>query len=267
MQDQIQNTALITGASSGIGYELALLMAEQNFNLVLVARSKAKLSDLKIKIEAKYSVKVTILNLDLSEENSPGILFAKLQDMGIVITHLINNAGVGELSPFMNSDWDKLSQMINLNMKSLTHLCHLFIPELKKAKSSYILNVSSIAAFMPGPNMAVYYATKAYVQSFSEALAEELNATSVKVIALCPGPTISGFQDAASISTESPLFQGVPSSLDVAQYAMKLLKCGQRVGVHGLKNKLLVFSVRFLPRIILTKAVIKLQSARLSSKN
>jgi hypothetical protein len=152
--------------------------------------------------------------------------------------------------------------VIDLNMRALTQLCHLFVPELKSHKKSFILNVSSIAAFMPGPNMAVYYATKAYVQSFSEALAEELSQTSVKVIALCPGPTISGFQDAASISSQSPLFKGVPSSLDVAKYALKLIAKEARVGVHGFKNKFLVFGVPFLPRRLVTKIVGSLQSAR-----
>ncbi len=263
----IKSTALITGASSGIGYELAKILANKNFDLVLVARSKDKLDKLKKEIlstikENKVDIKIKRIVLDLALQESPLKLFEILKQESISITHLINNAGVGELNRFDMTDWSKLSQMIDLNMKALTHLSHLFLPELKTKSSACILNVSSIAAFLPGPNMAVYYATKAYVQSFSEALAEELSNTNLKVISLCPGPTKSGFQEAASISTNSPLFAGVPSSFEVALYAVKLMESNSRVGVHGFKNKAMVFSLRFLPRRLITKVVTKIQASR-----
>lgn len=260
--DATKNTALITGASSGIGFELAQLLADKDFNLVLVARSKSKLENLKHKILQKNSVSVKILNLDLNLKETPPKIFDILKQELVSITHLINNAGVGDLSRFDQSIWEKNESMIDLNIKSLTHLCYLFLPELKKQKSATILNVSSTAAFLPGPNMAVYYATKAYVQSFSEALAEELTNTSVKIITLCPGPTQSGFQDAASISLKNPLFQNVPSSLEVAQYTVELIENGSRIGIHGFKNKAMVFFLRFMPRRLTTKIVSKIQNTR-----
>lgn len=262
MAVQVQKTALITGASNGIGLELAKLMAAKKFNLVLVARSKDKLFELKNQLVSEFGITVTVIDTDLAKTGAPEFVFKSIQDLKIKVTHLINNAGVGELNYFENSSWEKLSQILDLNIKSLTHLCHLFIPELKKLDRAYILNVSSIAAFFPGPNMAVYYASKAYVQSFTEALARELRSSSVQVKALCPGPTLSGFQDAASISADNILFKGVPTSKDVAAYAIKLLDSNAIVGVHGLKNKLLVFAVNFAPRRWLTWIVFKLQSAR-----
>lgn len=278
-----QFTALITGASSGIGYELAKILAAKNYNLVLVARSKEKLEKLKTEIlnsnesqnlkkniptslnsnlATKKSINIKVIDLDLALQKSADTLWEILQRESISITHLINNAGVGEKNQFESSSWDKLEQMIDLNIKSLTKLCHLFLPELKSKPQSCILNVSSIAAFLPGPNMAVYYATKAYVQSFTEALAEELSGTSVKVVSLCPGPTLSGFQEAASISTNSSLFQGAPSSYSVALYAAQLIDGHCRVGIHGFKNKAMIFSLRFAPRTLVTKIVNKMQSDR-----
>jgi uncharacterized protein len=262
MINENKYTVLITGASSGIGYEMAKLLAKKKFNLVLVARSEGKLNELKNEILKTEKVDINIINMDLSLPESPKNLFDRLMQKQISITHLINNAGVGDLNLFENTEWSKVNQMMDLNMKSLTELCYLFLPILKLKPHSVILNVSSIAAFFPGPNMAVYYATKAYVQSFTEALAQELVKSSVKVMALCPGPTQSGFQEAASISLSNPLFAGVPSSLEVAKYAVKLLDSSSRVGVHGFKNKLLLFSIHFLPRRLTVKMVAKLQASR-----
>ncbi len=262
MTQKKTQTALVTGASSGIGYELSILLAENNFNLVIVARSKDKLDSLKKEIKRKHKVNVFPVGMDLALPDSSKELLHILNGESIQITHLINNAGVGDLCAFETSDWKKLDQMISLNMRTLTQLTYLFLPQLKKSKSACVLNVSSIAAFLPGPNMAVYYASKAYVQSFSEALAEELAEHDIDVIALCPGPTQSGFQEAASISSSNPLFKGVPSSKEVAKYAIKLINKGSRVGVHGFKNKVMVFSLRFLPRRAITKLMSKLQSSR-----
>lgn len=259
--------ALITGASGGIGYELSLIMAKENFDLVLVARSTEKLKDLKSKIESDLKVRVTVVTKDLSEISAPLELFNELKEKNITITHLINNAGVGELSPFEDSSWEKLSTMIDLNIRALTYLTHLFLPQIQKADEGHIMNVSSIAAFLPGPNMAVYYASKAYVQSFSEAIAEELSGSNVAVTALCPGPTKSGFQEKASISEDSPMFKNGPSSKDVAEYAFQLIQSKSRLGVHGFKNKAAVFSLKFIPRQLMTKMLKKMQSKRTRSKS
>lgn len=257
------STALITGASSGIGLELSLVFAQNKFDLILVARSKEPLQKLKNELEEKYKIKAWVFNYDLGILENCEKLFQDIQREKIEVTHLVNNAGFGQLGNFKNSNWEKTNAMIQLNIASLTYLTHLFLPQFLKQEQVSILNLSSIASFMPGPNMAVYYATKAYVQSFSEALAEELSGTSITVTSLCPGPTKSGFAQAANISKQSPLFNSsIPTSKEVALYAFRLVKNKRRIGIHGLKNNLLVFGLRFLPRKMITKIVFSLQSKR-----
>lgn len=243
-------TALITGASSGIGYELAKVFARHTHNLVLVARSAGKLEKLAEMLQADYNIQATVLPLDLSLPDAAEDIYKELRNRNIRIDYLVNNAGFGNFGYFTQTDWQKEEQMINLNITALTHFTKLFVPDMVARKSGRILNVASTAAFQPGPLMAVYYATKAYVLSFSEAIANELQGTGVTVTALCPGPTKSGFLEAAALQ-DSKLFKSrlkLPTSREVALYGYKAMMQGKTVAVHGKTNWLLAQAVRFVPR-------------------
>ncbi len=245
----MKKTALITGASSGLGTEFARIHASKGGNLVLVARSKDKMEALKAELQNEYNVSVYVIAKDLSEQSAPKAIFDELTDKKIRIDYLINNAGFGDFGDFVESDWEKQLQMINLNITALTYLTRLFLPAMVANKYGRILNVASTAAFQPGPTMSVYFATKAFVLSFSEAIANELDGTGVRVTALCPGATETGFKDAASLDS-SNLFKGngIASAKEVAEFGYKSMKSGKTVVVHGFMNSLMAQSVRFAPR-------------------
>ncbi|MFY9310577.1 MAG: SDR family oxidoreductase [Bacteroidia bacterium] len=246
--------AVITGASSGIGLELAELFAKNKVNLVLVARSESKLKELAEKLQKQYAVKVHLLAKDLSNYDTAKEVFDWCGSQGVTVDFLVNNAGFGDFGMFSESRWDKQLQMINLNITTLTYLTHLFLPSMVNRKNGRVLNVASTAAFQPGPLMAVYYATKAYVLHFSEAVANELSGTGVTVTALCPGATESGFQAAADMQ-ESKLVKGkkLPTSKEVAEYGYRAMMQGKAVAIHGTVNYLMANSVRFTPRGLVTK--------------
>lgn len=249
----MKRTALITGASSGLGADFAKIHASKGDNLVLVARSKDKLESLKATLENQYGISAYVVSLDLSEADAPAKLHQELMSNSIQVDYLINNAGFGDFGSFSGSDKEKQLQMINLNVTSLTHLTHLFLPHMIKRKYGKILNVASIAAFQPGPTMAVYFSTKAYVLSFSEAIAHEMKGTGVTVTALCPGATETGFKTAAALDNSS-LFNsnGIAKSADVAEFGYRKMMSGKTVVVHGFVNRLMVKSVSFVPRNIVT---------------
>jgi short-subunit dehydrogenase len=213
----MNKTALITGSTSGIGYELAYIHAKQGGNLVLVARSKDKLEQIKKDLENKYKIDVYVIDKDLSIKDSAKSVYDEIIDKNITVDYLINNAGFGDYGFFNERDWGKLERMINLNITALTQLTKLFINDMIKRRDGKIMNVASTAAFQSGPTMAVYYATKAYVLSFSEAINNEVKNSGVIVTTLCPGATQSGFQEAASLQ-ESRLIKGrkLPTSKEVA---------------------------------------------------
>ena len=242
-------TALITGASTGIGKELARIIAEKGTNLVLVARSLEKLENLKIELEAKNKVSVFTIALDLSEANAGLEVYEQVVQLGLEVTYLINNAGVGLYGEFYATDWERENTMINLNITSLTQLTKLFLKGMMERNRGRIMNVASTAAFQPGPLMSVYFASKAYVLHFSEAIGYELRDTGITVTTLCPGPTISEFKDTASMG-QSRLFKqkGIPSSAAVAEYGYKSMMKGKSVAIHGWKNRLLASSTGFAPR-------------------
>lgn len=256
----MSKTALITGASSGIGYELAKVHAEKGDNLVLVARSNDKLDELKKELEEKHKVQVYTIGKDLSLQGAAGQVYDELEQQHISIDYLINNAGFGDIGLFAESDWNKLEKMINLNVKALTHFTRLFLPDMINQGSGRIMNVASTAAFQPGPTMAVYFATKAYVLSFSEAVNNEVRDKGITVTALCPGSTESGFQTVAGLE-ENKLIKGrnLPSSKQVAEYGYREMMKGKAVAIHGLKNIILANSVRFIPRSLAVKAARKIQ--------
>ncbi len=259
----MNKTALITGASSGIGLELARIFAKNKPNLVLVARSGDKLKALSDELTKASGVKVKVIPADLSILKNCELLVNELKNENITIDYLINNAGFGTSGFFTDTDLQKEIEMINLNITALTYLTKIYGREMKQRGSGKILNVSSTAAFQPGPLMAVYYATKAYVQSFSEALANELKGTGVTVTALCPGPTASGFQSAANINNVR-LVKGrkLPTSAEVALFGYNAMMKGKTFAVQGLMNKIGVQFVRFVPRKIITSVVRIIQETR-----
>lgn len=250
-------TALITGASSGLGADFARLFAKDGYELVLVARSEDKLREL----ARDLGVKTTVIAADLSRPNAAADVVAQLG--AIEIDALVNNAGVGLAGAFIETDLQTELDMIQLNVVALTQLTKLLLPAMLQRGRGKILNVASTASFQPGPLMAVYYATKAYVLSFSEAIAEELRKTPVTVTALCPGPTATGFVAAANVS-ETRLFTLMPpmESEKVARIGYEAMKRGRRVVIPGVKNKLLAESVRVSPRRVVTTIVRKMQETR-----
>lgn len=247
-------TALITGASNGIGLELARVHASKGDDLVLVARNKVKLDELKLELEDKYKIKVYNIGKDLALTNAAQEVYEEMQKQNIQIDYLINNAGFGDFGMFVETDWNKELQMINLNITTLTHFTKMFLKDMVKRKSGRIMNVASTAAFQSGPTMAVYYATKAYVLSFSEAIDNEVSGTGVTVTTLCPGATESGFQAAAAME-ESRLVKGrkLPTSKEVAEYGYDAMMKGKTVAIHGWVNWILANSVRFAPRSLIVK--------------
>ena len=250
----MKNTALITGASNGIGLELAKVHAANGGKLVLVARNKSKLDELKIELESQFKISVYTIGKDLSQTNAAQEVYDEIKNQHIQIDYLINNAGFGDFGHFTETDWDKEFQMINLNITALTLFTKLFLKDMVQRNSGKIMNVASTASFQPGPLMAVYFATKAYVLHFSEAINNEVQANGVTVTALCPGATETGFQAAGALD-DSKLFKGkkLPSGKAVAQFGYDAMMKGKAVAIHGLLNNILARSGGLVPRGIIVK--------------
>lgn len=258
-----RSTALITGASGGIGLELARVHALHGDDLVLAARSEEELNEVKQELEEEHGVSVRLFVIDLTRTGAPEEIFTALKSDGVAVDYLINNAGVGDYGLFHKSSWVAQQTMIELNIQALTRMTHLFAGEMAARGSGRIMNVASTASFQPGPLMSVYYASKHYVLAFSEAIAQELGEFGVTVTALCPGPTESGFQVRAGME-ESRLVSTfpLPSSRAVANYGYRAMMKGKRVAVHGLANRMASKLVRFIPRSWATYAVRKIQESR-----
>lgn len=251
--ETISPTALITGASGGIGYELAKLFAEDRCNLVLVARSVGKLAQFADELQRRYGVSVKHIALDLTAAPAPQFLFDQLQREGIAIDILVNNAGYGKFGEFASVPLEESLGQIQLNIIALTHLSKLFLAPMLERRSGKIMNVASTAGFQPGPLMAVYYATKAYVISFSEALANELAGSGVTVTCLCPGATDTGFQGRAG--TENTMLFRKLRPMDaktVARDGYRGLMAGKTLVISGFRNWLLAEATRFGPRKLVT---------------
>ena len=252
------NTVLITGASSGIGYELARLFALQENQLILIARNKDKLSALKKELESKGNSKVYIIHKDLSEVGSGKAVFEEVKGLGLQVDILINNAGAGYVGLFHEKEIVDDMKMMQLNMVTLTELTKLFAAEMVRRKAGKILNVASTGSYHPGPYTAVYYATKAYVLSLSEALSIELKPYGITVSALCPGATKTEFaKRAGKRDTKAAM-----AAEDVAREAFKGLMKNKVTIIPGLQNKLFVK----LPRNLVSHMVAKYQSALLIKK-
>ncbi|BDP43819.1 short-chain dehydrogenase (plasmid) [Deinococcus aetherius] len=243
--------ALVTGASGGIGEEIARELAARGFDLVLVARTLSKLESLGEVLRVQHGVTAHSIALDLSDPAAPAHLEAEVQRRGLVVDVLVNNAGFASYGEFWQLDLDHEMRMLQVNVTTLVELTRRLLPGMVERGRGRVLNVASTAAFMPGPLMAVYYATKAFVLSFSEAIAEELRGTGVTVTTLAPGPTESGFQARAGME-DSKLVKGraIMDSATVARLGVDALLRGQRVIIPGRANQLQALSPRFLPRAL-----------------
>jgi short-subunit dehydrogenase len=253
-----RRTALVTGASSGIGRELALIFASNGYDLVLVARSRQGLEDVAAQARGLH-VNAHVITADLARPGAPDQIRAELHAASIPVDILVNNAGFAMYGPFIDANAQTEAEMMQVNMATLTQMTRTFLPGMVERHWGRILNLSSLAGFMPGPLMAVYYATKAYVLSFSEALADELHGTGVTVTALAPPATSSGFQRRAAME-DSKLVQGrIMDARTVAEAGYRGLMAGRSVVVPGLSAKLLAFSVRLSPRWMVTRIVRRMQ--------
>jgi len=251
----MKKTALVTGASSGIGREFAKHLAALDYNLVIVARREKLLIDLKRTLS---NVKVYVYTKDLTAAHATDDLLKYLSQEKIQIDVLINNAGFGDYNRFDEADISKLQNMINLNIKVLTDLMYYIGNQMLHRKAGYILNVASTAAFQPGPMMATYFATKHYVLALSEAVAYEWKDEGVVVSSLCPGPTMSEFFEHADMTGSKMLkTMKLPTSNEVAKFGLDNMFNNKTVAVHGGLNKFLIFMGRFVPRNLITKLTAK----------
>jgi hypothetical protein len=258
-----RGTALVTGASSGIGLELATLLAGGGHDLVLIARDRERLEEIARGLREEFGVAATILAEDLTHPAAPERIGRELESRALSIDVLVNNAGFGVYGFFAETPIAKEREMIQVNVTAVTALTKLLLPPMLGRRHGRIMNMASTAAFQPGPLMAVYYATKAYVLSFSEALANELAGSGVTVTALCPGPTITEFQRKAGLEEtrlfHSPLVMSAPA---VARAGYEGMMRGKRVVIPGIGNFLLAQSVRFSPRRMVTAIARKIQESR-----
>jgi uncharacterized protein len=259
-----KKTALVTGASSGIGYEISRLLATDGYDLVLVARDRQRLEEAAERIrKSQAAVSIKVIPKDLSDRSAVDEIVQDLRRESIEIHVLINNAGYAMYGPFVENVLDDELDMMRVNMESLTQLTKRLVPDMIEKREGRIMNVASTAAFAPGPFMAVYYATKAYVLSFSEALSEELRGTGVSVTALCPGATETGFQKRARVE-KTLLFRPwkVMDPETVARIGYRGMMKGKAVVIPGWLNKWMVHSIRFGPRSSLRRISRFLQNKR-----
>jgi short-subunit dehydrogenase len=258
----MNKTALITGASGGIGLELARIHASKGDDLVLVARSGDKLGLIKNELEQEFKIKVYYIIKDLSVKGSAVEVYDELRRQNISIDYLINNAGFGDFGFFAESDWTKQENMINLNITTLAHLTRLILPDMITRGEGRILNVASTAAFQPGPTMSVYFATKAFVLNFSEAINNEVKDKGVTVTALCPGSTESNFHAVVLGDSRLVTDRKRTSAREVAVAGYKAMMKGKPVVIPGIKNAFMAFGVRFFPREFIIKMVRKIQEEK-----
>ncbi len=240
-------TVLITGASSGMGAATAYVFARNGYNLILTARRMNKLEELKKDILTKYKVKVNIFSVDLSLPVGANELYNQVVSNKLKVDVLINNAGFGTFCEFKDSNIEREEQMLNLNILSLTKLTKLFVDKMIEQGGGNIVNIASTAAFQSVPYFATYAASKAYVLSFSEAIAYELKDDNIFVTAICPGATESEFATTAGFKG-SGMFNNVPTSYNLAEFIYNSMQKKKVSSIHGLKNNFLAFSLRLSPR-------------------
>lgn len=242
---------LITGASSGIGRELASLFAADGHDLVITARNRTALAEVKSLLERRYGVHVETFAIDLSENDAPLKLYDYTTSHGFIIDHLVNNAGFGEWTGFLDGTWRRQHEMMQLNMNALAELTYRYGRDMRDAGAGRILNVSSVASMMAGPYMAMYFASKAFVRSLSEAVAYELRGTGVTVTCVCPGPTATGFEKAAKMSGRNFFTMTRPATASqLATYAYHKMLRGRTLAYHSMFTKSGALTERVLPRCL-----------------
>jgi short-subunit dehydrogenase len=250
----MKNYCLITGASGGIGLEFARVFAKNGYNLILVARSNDKLKCLKKELETRYSIKAVAYSADLTSCVEIEQLHKYVIESNLQVDILVNNAGFGDLCAFLDSKWDRQQALIELNITALVKLTYLFGSDMRKRGAGRIINLSSVAAFSAGPYMSLYYASKSFVLSFSEALAAELDGTGISVTALCPGPTSTGFEKNAHMG-KSVMFSRFKTATakDVAETGYRAAMRGKSIKYHGFVTNAFNIATRLLPRRITRK--------------
>jgi short-subunit dehydrogenase len=253
-------TVLVTGASSGIGLELARCFAADGCRLALVARKGDALEALATELRKAHKIQAQVFTADLAHPEAPIRLLAHLQSAGLKVDVLVNNAGFGAQGRFVELPLERQLEMLQVNITSLTYLTGLLLPGMVERRRGGVLNVASTAAFQPGPGMAVYYATKAYVLSFTEALAEELAGTGVTVTASCPGPTTTNFGTAAGMKTLGLVKRISMSAESVARISHQAFRCGKVVAVTGFRNQVSAFLPRIFPRVMVRKVTKRLNN-------
>ena len=251
----MSETVLITGASSGIGLELAKCFAADGSRLILIARNTEALESLAKELRQSHQIEVRVLTADLSLSETPKRIFAELSAQKIAVDVLVNNAGFGANGAFAEIPLSRQLEMLQVNITALTELTGLFLPGMISRRRGGILNVGSVAGFQPGPGMMVYYATKAFVLSFTEALAEELQGSGLNVSVLCPGPTESNFGNVARGKKVRHVKTSKMTSAAVAVYGHRAFRQGKITAVPGWQNKVFVFLNRILPRVLPRKIV------------
>lgn len=245
---------LITGATAGIGYELAKLYAKDGHNLILIARDKSKLEKVKNELEL-YSINVCLLSVDLTSDNACEEIIDFINERNLEVDVLVNNAGIGSFGYLSEIEMEKELALIHVNIKVVTELTKIFLDKMLENDGGAIMNVASTAAFCAGPKMATYYASKSYVLNFTEAIYEEVKGKNIKISCLCPGAVDTGFQDAAGIKKIASAKKNLMSAKKVAEIAYKDFNKGKLIIIPGIKNKTIVLINKFLPRIISRKII------------
>lgn len=249
--------AVVTGASSGIGLELARCFAADGINVVIAARSKEELEKVATELRKTYFIQVKVYDGDLSKQLVASGLYDFCVRNKLPVRYLVNNAGFGDYANVIDAEWQRLKSMMNLNMLTLVQLTQAFGRDMASQSGGKILNIGSLAGFFSGPRMATYYASKAFVLHFSEAVAVELASSGVTVTVLCPGPTQSNFA-AQAHATNSSFFQGrLPSAEAVARYGYAAMKKGKRIVVPGRLNRMSLVGARLVSREVLTNYIAK----------
>lgn len=254
-----KQTALITGASVGLGKEFAGLFAKDGHDVVLVARSEDKLKALAAQLEADHKIKAHVVAADLTDPKAPAAIFAAVKAKGVDVDFLVNNAGFGSAGAFLDLPLEREVEMIEVNCTALVKLTHLFTGPMRARKRGRVMNIASTAGFQAGPYMSTYYASKAFVVHFSEGLAFELKDSGVTVTCHCPGATATEFAAAAG-NDKSKLFKGggVATASDVAQHAYRAMMAGQTLSIHGLMNFISMEAVRLSPRSVVAALAARL---------
>jgi len=251
---------LITGASAGLGKDLAALFAADGYDLVLVARRRERLEALAAELTAAHGVTVTVLAQDLGAAGAAEAIHAAVQEAGLTVTCLVNNAGFGSNGRFWELAGEREAEMVQVNIMALVQLTHLFLPAMVARGAGRILNIGSTAGFQAGPHMATYYASKAFVNHFTEALAVELEGTGVTATVACPGPVATEFGAVAGNDKSNLFRSGAAASMDVARFAYEAMKAGRSLVVHGVMNKLATQGNRLMPRSVVQRIAAKLNA-------